>query len=282
MMTKRKLWMSLLLAAGLAAAGCGSDGSDGAQGPAGPAGPAAPAVAALETCTVCHAETRIADVAEFHGLNGSDLIDLQVSDVSMADVGGFPVLSFHIEDADGNPITDLADYEGRLYLAELVPGAAGDADAWLRWAYERTDSATDHDDDPATADIGPGSFDTTDAADGDYTYTFLTPFAAAPDADNVQRVSFRVRIRNVTTVPNTSFNFLIADPGTTVASGKDTVTTAACNACHDPLAFHGGGYNETTMCVNCHNVNSSEMPANTLGTVEGDLAYMVHKIHAAQ
>ncbi|MDF1556361.1 MAG: OmcA/MtrC family decaheme c-type cytochrome [Deferrisomatales bacterium] len=284
-MTNKKLWMSLLLAASLAVAGCGSDGSDGkdgAAGPAGPAGPAAPAGAALETCTVCHAETRIADVAEFHGLNGSDLIDLQVSNVSVADVGGFPVLSFHVEDADGNPITDLADYEGRLYLAELVPGAAGDADAWLRWSYERTDSSTDHDDDPATADIGPGSFDTTDAADGDYTYTFLTPFADAPDADNVQRVSFRVRILNVTTVPNTSFDFLIADPGTAVSSGKDTVTTNACNACHDPLALHGGGYNETTICVNCHNVNYSGMPANSLGTIEGDFGYMVHKIHAAQ
>ncbi len=33
-------------------------------------------------------------------------------------------------------------------------------------------------------------------------------------------------------------------------------TTAKCNACHDPIAPHGGNYREAKVCAICHNVNN--------------------------
>ncbi|MDT8420435.1 MAG: OmcA/MtrC family decaheme c-type cytochrome [Desulfuromonadales bacterium] len=273
----KKEWLRLLMvgvfAFCLVLAGCeGDDGRDGVDGVDGDPGPPGTGLSlqANETCIVCHAENRIADVAEFHGLNSSELIEPVASNLSLADAGGFPELSFHIEDGNGTPISNLGEYELRIYMAQLIPGTLGDADTWDRWAYERN-----------STDYPFGTLDTTNAADGDYVYTFATPFSDSPDADNVQRIALRARIRNVTTAENAFYDFLIADPGTEVLSGKDTVSTAACNQCHDQYignVGHGGGYNETMMCVMCHNPNYLDPAEN--GMVEGDFVYMIHRIHA--
>jgi len=53
---------------------------------------------------------------------------------------------------------------------------------------------------------------------------------------------------------------------------KEVVTTAACNACHNPLAIHGGGRREIKFCQVCHNPSNSTL----------DLVNLVHKIHTAQ
>ena len=55
--------------------------------------------------------------------------------------------------------------------------------------------------------------------------------------------------------------------------GGDT-TTAQCNACHDPLAEHGGGRREVKLCVLCHTNQHRAESGNTL-----DFAHMVHRMH---
>jgi len=65
---------------------------------------------------------------------------------------------------------------------------------------------------------------------------------------------------------------------------KTDVSTAACNACHDPLAIHGAGRREYKACQVCHNAK-----LETLTTIENDgtvvsndnvnLVNLIHKYH---
>jgi OmcA/MtrC family decaheme c-type cytochrome len=64
---------------------------------------------------------------------------------------------------------------------------------------------------------------------------------------------------------------------------RDIVTTAACNACHDPLAIHGGGRRETKLCATCHNAKL-EIAGNPAGGGwdNSNLLNLVHKVHRSQ
>jgi len=50
----------------------------------------------------------------------------------------------------------------------------------------------------------------------------------------------------------------------------------SCNECHDDLVFHGRRF-MVEYCVNCHNPDL----AIAAGVAEGDMSYMVHRIHDA-
>jgi OmcA/MtrC family decaheme c-type cytochrome len=52
---------------------------------------------------------------------------------------------------------------------------------------------------------------------------------------------------------------------------REPVTTAECNQCHNPLAIHGGGRREISLCQLCH--------TRQLSGGEGEFRVMVHKIH---
>jgi len=64
---------------------------------------------------------------------------------------------------------------------------------------------------------------------------------------------------------------------------KDVVTTAACNACHDPLGIHGGGRRDTKFCVVCHN-GKGETAGNPAGGGFDNinLVNLVHGVHSSQ
>jgi len=74
-----------------------------------------------------------------------------------------------------------------------------------------------------------------------------------------------------------------------VASGKgspqdlDSVATAACNQCHDPLSAHGGARREVELCVTCHTPQlfdpDTEDPAQPGQMNPLDFQALIHRIH---
>jgi OmcA/MtrC family decaheme c-type cytochrome len=66
--------------------------------------------------------------------------------------------------------------------------------------------------------------------------------------------------------------------GSSMQNRRKVVDLAKCNACHSKLGFHGDGYNQVEMCVQCHN------PTAVAGTGAAaqsiDFRIMIHKIHA--
>ena len=160
--------------------GCSGDtGSTGPQGPAGPVGPSGgtggggtdgTATVTQETCNICHSTGKVADIAVAHpDPTGADVT---ISNIALTNSGGTPIVSFHAATSAG-PVTDLTFDDVRFYLADLVPADTATADwgTWSspyfeRWAYERSDT------------VG-AVFDTSNAASGDYTFTFVTGFGSA-------------------------------------------------------------------------------------------------------
>lgn len=281
-MMKKGLWVKLLLSGLLAAAlvlsGCSGD--DGDQGPAGPAGPPGPpgtgVTQASETCSICHAVDRIADVAEFHGLNATigTIAVTGITPTITVDGAGIVTaavtFNFAATDALGNPVavnlktaTTSLSYI-RFSLAKLVPGVAGDPDTWYDYVNGQRVPAQ-------LVDNGGGS----------YTYTF-TPFSATVsalyDPTTTHRLAMQVSGLTAFGLPAANPVYDFVPNGSPVTLTRDIVRIEACNQCHDPLAFHGGGRIDTKFCVVCHNPT---LAVTTTGLAEGDLGYMVHKIHAA-
>jgi len=63
------------------------------------------------------------------------------------------------------------------------------------------------------------------------------------------------------------------------------VDRANCNKCHDNLALHGGNFQNTAMCVMCHNPNgddSSQRPAAQNPPESIDFKRFIHRIHTGE
>jgi OmcA/MtrC family decaheme c-type cytochrome len=198
----------------------------------------------------------------------------------------------------------------RFTLAKMVPGLNGNANEWSVFIHK-----------PGTTGSGPftenrltgGGAIAGTVATGVYTYTF---------PDNSVRVSDgyvdNVVVRTIVEARSLPLNLFVSDPsdliyynptarkpvdadeldtfipvgggaGVPLVLGdgnprKNDVSTAACNACHDPLAIHGGSRRDYKYCSTCHNAK-----LETLSTLESNgtlvpndnlnLVNLVHKIH---
>jgi hypothetical protein len=286
--------------------GCGSNGdagpagATGATGPAGPPGSAAPGgsiAATAETCTICHSEGKIADVADFHSPEGKDVT---ITINSITNTGGILTVAFNAATTDG-PVTDLTLDDIRFYIADLVPAGTAtaswgtwDSPYFERWAYERTGVDTRNNNTP----YPNGAFDATGAATGDYSYTFVTglgsaeALAEAPDysESHTQRLFMTVSGHEDANLnPLTNNTVAFQDFTTPAAGGAVTtsvsqrlfVTADACKKCHGApfqQAAHAGTYLDTRACVVCHS------PLGHYGQeMQDDSAYasvLFHQIHA--
>lgn len=251
-MQRRQLSPGHFLVLGLAALTFSCSGSDGAPGPAGPAGP-----------TAINAST-----TSFELLSQLDVV-ATITDVK---VQSPPVVTFTMTTAEGVPITGLRPYWVassrfvRFTITKLVPGQNGDPDSWVAYVRDANSGEPDYDTGSSLVDNG----------DGSYTFTFET------DVENVNGVPFepalthRVagQIGRYATVPleeQNPWHDFVPD-GRPVSRMRNISTMRRCNECHDNLVFHGRRF-EVEYCVQCHNPD--------LAQGEGDLAFMIHRIHNA-
>jgi len=127
----------------------------------------------------------------------------------------------------------------------------------------------------AAADSG-GTWETT--GDGEYVYTFRTKAPSGYDRTATHTIGV-YGSRNLsefdlpTNYDDDWFNFV--PDGSKVVTVRDVVRTAACNNCHDQLAFHGGSRRSMELCVLCHTPQTTD--PDTGNTV--DMPVMTHKIH---
>lgn len=115
-------------------------------------------------------------------------------------------------------------------------------------------------------------------ADGEYIYTFGRRIPAGTPR-NVTYAIGAYGSRNLsefdlpTNYDDDVYKFV--PDGSRTAVGRDIVTTASCNNCHDPLALHGGARRSVELCAMCHTPQTSDPDTgNTM-----DLPVLVHKIH---
>jgi hypothetical protein len=301
------LLCTVMILGALLLIGCGSSGdagppgATGATGPTGPPGSTAPGgslATTSETCSICHSAGKIADVADFHPDPTGQ--DVAISDITLTNSGGIPAVSFHAATASGS-VTDLVFADVRFYIADLVPAGTPtigytatqgtwDSPYFERWASE-------------TSSTAGAVFDTTDAANGNYTYTFATAFAdattEAPDynAAHTQRLVIRVSGHddasgNAVTNNTVGFlDFVVPAAGASAValdSQRQFVTADACKKCHGApfqQAAHADGYLDTRACVICHSPIGHYGTGGLSGAdMVADNAYLpvlIHQIHAA-
>lgn len=268
--------------------GCsGSDGSTGATGPTGPAGPPGPVTASAESCAVCHSGGKIADIAPLHP--DPTAKDQIVSNITLANQGGIPVVSFHVATADG-PVTDVALSALRFYIADLVPAGTVttvgtfDTPYFEQWSAETSTSGGNF--------VNNGS--------GNYTYTFTTSFGTPTGGSGLNHADFNtshvqrlvLRATGTAGVTNNTVGFLDfnipASGATAVAldSQRQFVTIDACKKCHGPRmdeAAHANGYLDTRACDICHSpfYGSSRHAVGFMNDDKAILPVFIHQIHAA-
>ncbi len=185
----------------------------------------------------------------------------------------------------------------RLTLAKLVAGTNGDADEWNGVVHR-----------PAASGSGPfyennpaGLTLVGTLAAGNYTYTFPDNSVRVSDIGSLDNAVVRtivevrgIPITNFTTDPYYNVSARrpavdsIFDSVAPIGGGdgvaptaeyplKNTVSTTACNTCHDPLAIHGGSRREYKYCQACHNAKLETAAGG--GWDNGNLVNLIHKIH---
>jgi len=269
------LALAALLALGLA--GCsGSDGKDGPDGPAGPTGPEGPVGPPGPP----------GEGSEVPDVGSADVIFPTITSVS---IGSPPVVSFRLADSQGNLLQGLkaTPRNVRFTIARLEQGAGGGSSNWR--SYVSTTEVPSVSDDPnyvygtepaeqATyEDAANGEF--ADNGDGTYTYEFSFDITQVEDVPYDASKTHRVCMQIGGPVPvdnNACYTWQPASGATEGIFTREVVDNDTCNACHDGLAFHGGGRRDTQYCVTCHNPFTTD--AESTNTV--DMKALIHNIHA--
>lgn len=119
---------------------------------------------------------------------------------------------------------------------------------------------------------------TTQLASGQYQYVFQTKAPAGFDATATHTIGIFGN-RNMTAFNLTnnyaSVTYNFVPNGAAVTKTRDEVTTATCDRCHDQLSAHGGNRRVVSLCVMCHQPQSTDsVTGNTV-----DYKVYIHKIH---
>jgi OmcA/MtrC family decaheme c-type cytochrome len=242
-----------LLVLALALTGC--EGDDGAPGPPGPPGQDASTVLNASVATP-EALAALTPVATITGVTiaGAPVVSLTVTDATTGvGITGIGLIN------DANP-----GYV-RMDIAKLVPGTNGDPNVWVNYIRSSTTNA------PTTERTGT----LVDNGDGSYTYTFETDISTVAgipyEPTLTHRVAGQIGSSSIALAPmNLAFDFVPA--GGAVTTTRNIVNENQCNECHNPLVIHGRRF-KTDYCVTCHNPD--------LASGEGDMPFMVHRIHIA-
>jgi OmcA/MtrC family decaheme c-type cytochrome len=202
--------------------------------------------------------------------------------------------------------------------AKMIPGAAAtDSDEWYGFVLTPGASGSSPFRTAVVNGVGGAVFtraQNTPAAGTDtYTYTFRTSALRVSDG-YVENVLMRMGVQFGTGSPSAlntpllnlfttdtyyhtqsnrrpfanEFLDVVSGTGAIPAPGvypvRNTVSTAACNSCHDVLAIHGGGRHEIKYCQACHNPRLEIKQAGTgyAGWDNASLMNLAHRIHNHQ
>lgn len=241
-----------------------------------------------ETCGTCHNETSIEPVTRVHARpEVAPGFKVTIQDVQI-DANRKAVVSLALTDAANQPLSH--DGVSWNFLIARVPaetpamGTGTIAGPYINYATSKvTQQDTPYfplngqepriEDRPGTE--RNGTF--TETGNGLYTYTFAT---ALPQADydstetHMVAVYATLTIDGVRYVANAAKSFVPADTSATPLV-RETVTTASCNKCHNPLSAHGGSRQEVQLCLGCHSQGAKDPESgNSI-----DFNVMVHRIH---
>ena len=257
--------LALLISLSLAA--CSGGGSQGPEGPQGPAGGSGPG-----------------------GVDGpSGVIPIRLADEVNVAYTGFYLsgdtltVSVYLSDDQNQGLAGLPAGNIRFALAQLSPGVNGSSSEWHSYILRSSNGIENAQGTTETASTGAW----VDNADGTYNYTFangLNSYAGGPqfDAAKTHRIAVEVRTDSngfmSTRLPSSNAPRDFVPGGGEPLLTRLIVDNDTCNACHDNLAFHGGGRFDIDYCVVCHNPHSTD--GDTGNTV--DFKVLIHNIHAAR
>ncbi len=267
--TARRLRRSgMLLLAVLALAACSDGGGAGAPqvnpGPA-PANGNVPAPTPLPAPTLPNYYTRAITAT---------------ASITGATIASPTTVEFSLVDGDGIALTGLTSANVRFHIAKLIPAADGDSSHWQSYInrnkHATVSGAPQSSAIQATSESG-GTL--VDHGDGTYTYTsridvrsVTTPTAVVYEPNLTHRVGFQF---SGGPALNPTYDWVPASNATSGIETRDVVDVKSCNACHNPLAMHGGGRIDTKLCVMCHNPGTHEPNSGE----DVDMKVMVHRIH---
>jgi len=196
-------------------------------------------------------------------------VEVEVIDVVIpADLR--PEVTFSIHNNNGLPldrdgIFTAGDVDTRWYLTWIPAGE----EQKLSYTLIYGGSTRDQDGEYTTIEQGY------------YVYKFGTVLPADYDMDATHTLGIVVR-RDLEDEydfgryhDNVVYDFV---PSGGVPMPRDIVTTVTCNRCHDPLAEHGGRYQEIGICQQCHNpsldVAREKDPEDSVS-----MDAMIHRVH---
>ena len=269
-----KNWLRMLSVALMAGALLGAcSGDDGATGPAGPAGPAGPpGPVAGNTVNVANLTAEEWAALTIVGqVTKTTVASPTTVNFKLADAAGRPIIGIGKNTSTSGTVTTYSNI--RFDLSKLVLGTAGSPDEWISYIVQDNAGAPTR---PTTDQNGK----LVDNGDGTYVYTFARDIPKVKDqvaAATVPSTSNKADLGDLTFDPNAQtrliiqisgsnlgvslenaanvvFDFIPAT-GATIAPAdlkKDLVDIKACNACHEKLAFHGGGRVDVQYCTTCH------------------------------
>ncbi len=236
----------------------GPDGSQGSPGPTGPAG-------TYSGIPVTSADKINVSWSDF-SLNGESLtVTVVLTNDLDQGLAGLPAANI------------------RFALAQLSPGVNRSSSEWQSYLTRSSNGVADAQGTTETATSGTW----VDQGDGYYDYTFAENLSAYPggpafDPLKTHRVAVEVRTDAngfmAARVPANNAPYDFVPAGGTPTFTRLIVDNSTCNACHDDLAFHGGGRVDVEYCVVCHNPSSTD--EDTGNTV--DFKTLIHNIHSAR
>lgn len=255
----------------------GPPGPEGPPGPAGPVGPAGPEGSPGPAGSPGQAGPQAASFfTPGPGLNAA------ITEVDLS--SGKPVVTVLLSDGADFPLTP-ADLEGYGFtIAQVVQDEETEISRYqsllVREVEGQPFTVGGETMQPvmssATQAYADQDGEWAEGEDGTFTYTFASDLSSEVNPDLTTSIGAYLYRDDRASVANDVFTFVPA--GGEPILTREVVLTENCNACHEPLAFHGGTRQEVGLCVTCHTDQTID-PETGNGL---DFRVMIHKLHRGE